>query len=274
VPLFRQSEVARSAPLAVELPPKVLLLTQIGLIRDAERELSTHEDEFIAKYSPRGNEALCEAYGKIGAGAERYRIARRIVRGETLEHAPSDGTRWAWQCLDPTPFAEIVQGAERDNGLPLGLLHAMMRQESGFKPDAQSPANAVGLMQLVPDTAERVAREIGVDNGASLLRFPAENVKFGAHYLHKVLATFGGHVVLAAAAYNAGPQAVSRWLETGETLPLDLWVARIPFTETRGYVARVVENLARYSYLRDGEPGLPTLSLELPKGRRAGPEDY
>jgi soluble lytic murein transglycosylase len=249
-------------------------LTRIGLIRDAERELSAHEDEFTAKYSPRGNEALCDAYGLIGAGAERYRVARRVVRGDTLEHAPSDGSRWAWQCLYPTPFAEIVQGAERDNGLPLGLLYAMMRQESGFKPDALSPANAVGLMQLVPETAERVAREVGVEHGASLLGYPAENVRFGAHYLHKVLETFGGHVVLAAAAYNAGPQAVSRWLETGETLPLDLWVARIPFTETRGYVARVIENLARYSYLRDGERGLPALALDLPKGRRAGPEDY
>jgi soluble lytic murein transglycosylase len=99
-------------------------------------------------------------------------------------------------------------------------------------------------------------------------------MKLGAHYLHKVLETFDGHIVLAAAAYNAGPKAVSRWLELAEQLPLDVWVARIPFSETRGYVARVVENLARYSYLRDGEAGLPTLPLEIPKGRRAGPEDY
>lgn len=273
-PLFRPSNLPRLAPLAVELPSKVALLSRLGLARDAERELATHEDEFISKYAPRGNEALCEAYGTIGAGAERYRVARRIVRGETLDHAPSDATRWAWQCLYPTPYAEIVHSVEQAKGLPLGLLHAMMRQESAFKPDAQSPANAIGLLQLVPDTAERVAREAGLDEGAALLRYPAENVKLGAYYLRKLLETFGGHVVLATAAYNAGPKAVSRWLETGETLPLDVWVARIPYTETRGYVARVVENLARYSYLRDGEPGLPSLPLDLPKGRRAGPDDY
>jgi len=168
----------------------------------------------------------------------------------------------------------MVRSEERKNGLPLGLLHAVMRQESAFKPDALSPANAVGLLQLIPGTAERVSREIGLEPSPHLLRIPAENMKLGAHYLHKVLETFAGHVVLAAAAYNAGPKAVSRWLELAENLPLDVWVARIPFSETRGYVARVVENLARYSYLRDGEAGLPTLSLELPKGRRAGPEDY
>lgn len=273
-PIFRQSDLPLLPPLAVVLPAKVELFARLGLARDAERELAAHEDEFVAKYAPRGNEALCEAYGKIGGGPERIRVGRRVVRGDTLDHAPSDATRWAWQCLYPTPFEDIVRPAERDNGLPLGLLYAMMRQESAFKPDAQSPANAVGLLQLVPGTAERVAREVGMDHTPLLLELPSENVKLGAHYVHKVLETFGGDLVLAAAAYNAGPKAVSRWLETGENLPLDVWVARIPFTETRGYVARVVENLARYSYLRDGEPGLPTLSLELPKGKRAGPEDY
>lgn len=273
-PLFRPSEVPRAAPLPIELPPKVLLLSRLGFARDAERELAAHEDEFVAKYAPRGNEALCEAYGKIGAGAERYRVARRVVRGETLEHAPSEATRWAWQCLYPTPFDDLVRGEERKNGLPLGLLHAVMRQESAFKSDALSPANAFGLLQLVPDTATRVAREMGLEPSARLLRMPAENMKLGAHYLHRVLETFDGHIVLAAAAYNAGPKAVSRWLELAEDLPLDVWVARIPFSETRGYVARVVENLARYSYLRDGEAGLPALPLEIPKGRRAGPEDY
>jgi soluble lytic murein transglycosylase len=273
-PLFPQSTLPRLAPLTIELPAKVALLSRLGLVRDAERELAAHEGEFVARYAPRGNEALCEAYGKIGAGAERYRAARRVVRGDTLDHAPSDATRWAWQCLYPTPFDDMVRAEERKNGLPLGLLHAVMRQESAFKPDALSSANAVGLLQLIPGTAERVAREIGVEPSSQLLRMPAENMRLGAHYLHKVLETFAGHVVLAAAAYNAGPRAVSRWLELAETLPLDVWVARIPFSETRGYVARVVENLARYSYLRDGEAGLPILSLEIPRGRRAGPEDY
>jgi soluble lytic murein transglycosylase len=149
-----------------------------------------------------------------------------------------------------------------------------MRQESAFKPDAVSPARAVGLLQLVPGTAEKVAAELGRTIEPALLSSPSYNVELGAYYLHKVLGTFGGHVALAAAAYNAGPRAVSRWLEVAENLPLDLWVARIPYAETRGYVSRVIGNLARYSYLHGGEDAVPRLALALPKGMRAGPQDY
>lgn len=79
---------------------------------------------------------------------------------------------------------------------------------------------------------------------------------------------------LAAAAYNAGPAAVSRWLETGETLPLDVFVARIPYEETRTYVSRVVGNLARYAYLSGGDGAVPRLELEIAKGLRAEPDAY
>ena len=266
--------VSQGEPLAVTLPPKTDLLRRLGLVLDAAQDLSGHEAEFVVRYAPRGYEALCRAYGLVGAGAQRIRIGRVAVKSDALEHAPTDATRWAWECLYPTPFAEVVQAAESERELPYGLLHAVMRQESGFRPDAVSPANAIGLLQLLPSTASRVARELGVEAVPELLRDPSYNLELGSYYLKKVLATFGGHIALAAAAYNAGPRAVSRWLETGETLPLDLWVARIPFAETRGYVSRVMGNLARYSYLHGGEAAVPRISLELPRGVRAGAEDY
>ncbi len=149
-----------------------------------------------------------------------------------------------------------------------------MRQESGFRPTVVSPARAVGLLQLIPPTARTVAGELGVDFDPLLLRSPPYNIRLGAFYLKKVLDTFGGSVALAAAAYNAGPVRVSHWLETGEKLPLDLWVARIPFHETRSYVCRVVGNMARYAYLDGGESAVPNLDLSLPKGLRAGPGAY
>jgi soluble lytic murein transglycosylase len=119
-----------------------------------------------------------------------------------------------------------------------------------------------------------VARDLGTEHDPLRLRAPAYNVELGAFYLRRVLDRFGGHVPLAAAAYNAGPIAVSRWLETGEDLPLDVFVARIPYGETRGYVARVVGNLARYAFLRGGAAAVPSLDLDLPKGLRATAEDY
>ncbi len=274
-PLLEQEPVDHTTPpLDVALPERAALLSRLGFGTEAAQELAGREQELVARYAPRGFEALCEAYGKVGAGAERYRVGRSAVKGDALDHAPTDATRWAWDCVYPTPFAEIVRTAESARGLPYGLLHAIMRQESGFKVDAVSPARAVGLLQLVPGTAEKVAAELGQAVEPELLASPSYNVELGAYYVHKVLGTFGGHVALAAAAYNAGPRAVSRWLEAAENLPLDLWVARIPFTETRGYVARVVGNLARYSYLHGGEAAVPRLTLALPKGMRAGPTDY
>ncbi|HEX3595995.1 MAG TPA: lytic transglycosylase domain-containing protein, partial [Polyangiaceae bacterium] len=261
-------------PLTVTLPERAALLARLGFGSEAAQELAGREQELVARYAPRGFEALCDAYGQVGAGAERYRLGRNAVKGEALERAPTDATRWAWDCVYPTPFADIVHAAEAERGLPYGLLHAIMRQESAFKTDAVSPARAVGLLQLVPGTAEKVAAEIGRPVDTALLASPSYNVELGAFYVHKVLSTFGGHVALAAAAYNAGPRAVSRWLEAAENLPLDLWVARIPFAETRGYVSRVIGNLARYSYLHGGEEAVPRLALALPKGLRAGPQDY
>jgi soluble lytic murein transglycosylase len=272
--LERDAESHDTPPLAVELPARAALLGRLGFVREAAQEVVGREQELIARYSPRGSEALCLLYGKIGAGAERYRVGRGAVKAEALERAPTEATRWAWDCVYPTPFAEVVHAAETERGLPYGLIHAVMRQESAFKPDAVSPARAVGLLQLVPNTAEKVAAELGRPIEPGLLSSPSYNVELGAYYLRKVLGTFGGHVALAAAAYNAGPRAVSRWLEVAENLPLDLWVARIPYAETRGYVSRVIGNLARYSYLHGGEDAVPRLALALPKGMRAGSQDY
>ncbi|HEX7669847.1 MAG TPA: lytic transglycosylase domain-containing protein, partial [Polyangiaceae bacterium] len=273
-PLATVPVVPTPPPLGIELPPRALLLSRLGFVLDAEKELLLHEPEMVTRYAPRGSEALCEAYGVIGAGGERYRVGRAAVKAEVLDRAPSALTQWAWDCVYPAPFAGIVQMAEERRGLPLGLLYAVMRQESAFRVNAVSPANAVGLLQLMPETATRVAKELGTTLDPAQLALPGPNVELGAYYLRKVFDTFGGNVALAAAAYNAGPRAVSRWLEKGENLPLDVWVARIPFTETRTYVARVVGNLARYAYLRDGIRTVDGISLELPRGVRAKETDY
>ena len=165
-------------------------------------------------------------------------------------------------------------GAEKEFRLPQHLLYAVMRQESGFRPDVVSSASAVGLMQLIPPTAERVADALQQDYSENLLRVPRHNIRFGAYYLRRLLDTFSNQVALAAAAYNAGPKAVSHWLGGGEQLDLDVFVARIPYGETRNYVERVVENLARYSYLAGGIDSVAPLALKIPLGLRAGEDAY
>ena len=158
--------------------------------------------------------------------------------------------------------------------MPNGLLHALMRQESAFDPAIISPASAVGLMQLMPSTAKQAAAEMSLDYDQDRLTSPDFNLRVGAFYLKKVFKMFQNQVVLASAAYNAGPKAVSHWMSAGTDNDVDLWVARIPYDETRTYVARVSQNLARYQWLAGGEGAVMPLPLTLPSGVKASADAY
>ena len=274
-PVIEPAPSTPEAPkLDVKLPPKAQLLARIGLDTEAEADLRRHEEQIKKAFAPRGDEALCAAYGKLTIAARRYRVGQRAVRWTALSRAPSSATQWTWDCIYPRPYEDAVRGAAKEWELASELVYAVMRQESAFHPTVVSPAKAVGLMQLIPPTARHVAKELSVDYDPLMLTSPVYNIRFGSYYLKKVLDTFGGRVELAAAAYNAGPGAVSRWLESGESLPLDIFVARIPYGETRTYVGRVVGNLARYAFLQGGESAVPRIELELPKGLRAGSNAY
>ena len=162
-------------------------------------------------------------------------VARRVGRdGGMLPEA-------GW----PMPFEPP---GDFDAAVALGI----MRQESSFDVGAISPSGARGLMQLMPFTAREVAKKLGVPTSLpALTSDTAHNMRLGTTYLRDMLARFGGSLPLAAAAYNAGPHRVDRWLSdfgdprTGDIAMLD-WLERIPFNETRNYVQRVLENVVIY----------------------------
>jgi soluble lytic murein transglycosylase len=167
----------------------------------------------------------------------------------------------------PLLYTELTSAAAEASGLPASWLLAIIRQESIFNPDAISPAQAMGLMQVLPSTAREVARKIKLPppSEASLLE-PALNIRLGSAYLASLDALFDGHDALATAAYNAGPTAVRRWLPQ-QPMAADVWIATIPYRETRDYVDRVLT----YRLLYDDRLGreMPRLSALLPvvKGR-------
>ena len=129
---------------------------------------------------------------------------------------------------------------------------AVIRQESAYRADARSPANAQGLMQLMPRTAKNVAKGLKVKfSRLKLTRDPDYNMMLGQNYLSEVLSTFGNSYVLALGAYNAGPNRVKQWIRKfGDPREKDVdaidWVEMIPFEETRNYIQRVLENLQVY----------------------------
>ena len=127
------------------------------------------------------------------------------------------------------------------------VLHAIIRQESLFQYNALSPAGAVGLMQLMPRTARRVAPAAGIRGKlrrSDLLR-PERNVALGAATLSILLKEYGGDYLRAVAAYNAGEAAVARWWEGAEGDPA-LFLERVTYRETRGYLRKVFFNLLQY----------------------------
>lgn len=132
--------------------------------------------------------------------------------------------------------------------LDLGWVYALTRAESAFMSDARSPSGALGLMQLMPATGRETARQINFRtfNNSYLLE-PEKNITIGTAYLKKVYDRFD-NVILATAAYNAGPNAVARWLPDEGCVEPDIWVESIPYTETRKYVARIMFYATLYDW--------------------------
>jgi soluble lytic murein transglycosylase len=265
---------ATLSPLELKLPADVALLHRLGLDGDAASALSAQERRLARSHAPRSGEALCELYGLLDVADRRYSIGQDAATRAGLDRAPGPRSRWMWDCVYPRPYSELITRAERERLLPRGLIWAVMRQESGFRPAVRSPVGAIGLLQLMPGTAEKIADELGEKVEAAMLSQAHASVRLGSAYLRKLVDSFQGSVPLALAAYNAGPQAVARWLVGGENLPLDLFVARIPYEETRGYVARVLANQARYAYLEGGEGAVQAPALDLPKGIKLPDNSY
>jgi soluble lytic murein transglycosylase len=163
------------------------------------------------------------------------------------------------------PLTPVPSGGSAEGPLVL----AIARQESGFDQNAVSSAGARGMLQLMPATAKRVAKDLQIPfSQQRLLGDPQYNLTLGRAYLEEMLDHYGGSYVLAVAAYNAGPARVSQWEhDMGDPRAKEVdvidWVEGIPFRETRSYVQRVLENLQVYR-LRVGDRNLAfSLALDL-----------
>ena len=142
----------------------------------------------------------------------------------------------------------------REIGLDPAYVYGLIRQESRFIQNARSHVGASGLMQIMPGTANYVAKKIGM-NGFSVasLNDIRTNITLGTQYLNMVLANLGGSQTLATAAYNAGPSRPRRW-RNGPVLEAAIWAENIPFQETRDYVKKVLSNTTNYAAILSGQP--------------------
>lgn len=195
----------------------------------AERLNSAGELALLAaRAERRGNNPLALQIGKIAHG--------RGLEVDTL----------SW------PMGAIPTNAKID-GAGRALAYAIARQESAFNVGAVSPADARGLLQLLPGTAKQMAKKTGQKYSAQrLVTDAAYNATLGAAYLSEQLDSFGNSYILTFVGYNAGPRRARDWVATygdprGRPIEEVIdWVERIPFTETRNYVQRVMENYQVY----------------------------
>lgn len=150
---------------------------------------------------------------------------------------------------------QIIDEVSDDKYAP--LVHAIIKQESGFAPTAVSKVGALGFMQLMPNTAKLVARDLGIEYDKTKLSTDIKyNIRLGTSYIKSLINRFEGSEIMAIAAYNAGPNNAQRWANEfyDPRLQNDLdkvvdWIELITYSETRNYVQRIMENLIVYKYL-------------------------
>jgi soluble lytic murein transglycosylase len=203
------------------------------------RGLARRELDAIGDTAPRL--LLARAYTAIGAPGAALMSARGL--GPEAEDA-------ARRYLYPLGFWPTVENEARAHGLDPLLVCSLIRQESLFLPDAVSPADARGLMQLMPRTAREIASVAGVmSSDARALTTVPTNVRLGTTLLRRLIDRYGGSHAKALAAYNAGEDAVAKWERRYGSRPDDEFTELISFRETRDYVKLVLGNLQIYRQL-------------------------
>ena len=151
----------------------------------------------------------------------------------------------------PRPWPESVKKYSAEYNLPEYLLYALLRSESYFKPEVVSHAGAIGLAQLMKPTAADIARRLKLETYD--LNNPDTNIRFGAFYLSDMIRRNGGKIMHAVFSYNAGPNAVKRWVRKSGGLPMDLFLESLAYSETRGYGRNVLAAALIYGYLYYGK---------------------
>jgi len=244
------SAPATKPPAASPLPPATLRRIQI-LLEAGLDERATVEIQPLGGASADAATRLVLAQLLVEAG--RFHLAQRLVVArdvESLARRPAPGEEALWWMAWPTAYDATVERAARAHGVDPALVYAIMREESGYQPDALSVVGARGLTQIMPDTGRRLAADLGAAAfDPAELFVPERNLELGAFYLSQLLARFDGRMSAAIASYNAGPEAVARWLAADAGREDDEWVESIPYDQTRSYVKRVLRSLNVYRAL-------------------------
>jgi tetratricopeptide (TPR) repeat protein len=243
------------------VPPERLAaveeLLAIDLARDATREMK----RVAAAYPDNAGVAfkLADVYVRGGEPFRANGILQKQFR-QFVRHGGTGVPQRFWEVLFPLSYWETIRAEAAKQRVDPYQVTAIIRQESGFEPTTVSNAGAVGLMQIMPAEAARLGAAAGLTGVTRETLFdPVTNIAVGAAEIRHKLDSMKDNIVLAIAAYNAGEEAVGKWIAQTPVDDIDLFVEAIPYAETRLYVKTVTRN--RFEYRRIYE-GSNTAALE------------
>lgn len=222
---------------------RAIELKTLGLDADAAQEVTVLTDRYSR--DPDALVALSTMLNEVGAYHQALRLARARFRDQ-LERTGGTFAPSLWSVAYPTGLLPTIklQGAK---GVDPYLIAAIIREESQYDVKAVSRVGAIGLMQVMPATANNVAQRVGLPTVRREDLFDQEtNIRIGVRYVEQLMEQFSGNVVYTIASYNAGPLAVGNWIAQYRGQGQDEFVELIPYQETRQYVKRVLRSYREY----------------------------
>jgi len=219
-------------------------LMEIGLYAEGAREMqrlaAERPDDKMLAFT------LAELYVEAGEPLKANVLLQKNFR-DIVRHGGTNVPPRFWEILYPRQHWRSIEAAAVRSAIDPHLITAIIRQESGFDPSVVSNAGAVGLMQIMPQEASRIAQKANLPAITREELFdPQKNVLIGAAEIRQKVAAMGGNQLLGIAAYNAGEDPVGRWVTRTPPDDIDLFVESIPYNETRLYVKSVTRNLFEY----------------------------
>jgi len=241
LPRNNRSEIEQQSAYRRAIELKVL-----GLESDAAHELAVLTDRYAQDASTL--RALAVMLNEVGAYHHALRLARARFRDQ-LERTGGPVAPKMWEVAYPTGLVTTIKD-QAAKGVDPYLVAAIIREESQYDWKAVSRVGAIGLMQVMPGTANAVAQRYGFPAVARDDLFDQEtNIRIGVRYVEQLLDQFSGNVVQTIAAYNAGPVVVGSWVALHRGRSQDEFVELIPYQETRQYVKRVLRSYREYTRL-------------------------
>jgi hypothetical protein len=234
------------------LPHEIASIERTEAFLEIDRkDLARIEVTFLRKQTDPKRERLTRGfriYLSMLSSEADYHLATFQMMWKDINKSKPLRTVATMELLYPNP-SDILTTVEKHAGdLDPLLVLSLMRQESAFQKKALSSAGAQGLMQLMPNTAKLIDR-----NAARDLYDPKNNIFLGVSYLKKMLKRFDGNLILALAAYNAGPHRVDDWIKRYDPSAVEIFIESIPFKETRNYVKLILRNYYWYKKLQKGK---------------------